>query len=90
MGLTNRLKALLAHKQEYSQWHTIHGKSQIDFIEEWKDLSNYYLSKGFSKSKTYEKVAEQYGISSNTIRYWLIPSYREKHLAYKRNSIRKP
>jgi len=86
MGLTNRIKALLAHKEEYSRFSTTLGagtRTHLQLLEDWKDLSNYYMSKGLPKTRAYEKVAEQYGTTRGTLIYWLTPGYREKHLAKK-------
>jgi len=88
MGLTNRLKALLAHREEYTRWEP-KSHSIFEYMKDWQDLSNYYMSKGVSKSKAYEKVAEQYGTTRGTLIYWLTPGYREKCLAKNRNPKQK-
>jgi len=91
-GLTKRLRELVKHREKYKENYKKWDGWSPPFerlLEDWNILTHYYISKGMSKSASYEKVAEQYGTSRPTLIYWLTPGYRKEYLRKGREKRKK-
>lgn len=57
-------------------------------LDTWKNLHKQYLSQGFTKSESYQKIAGQYQTTRPTVYRWLNENARRTHYLSKKNQRR--